>query len=79
MIVLIVVFAVTTVSMQGCAASKSHEHRAVLEHQTEGRLVYREADGIEYFVECRYGLKYVGSSVSEEVIGPIDYCTGEEE
>lgn len=49
-----------------------------MEHQTEGRLVYREDDGVQYYVECEYGFKYLSSSVAEERIGPIDQCVEEE-
>lgn len=79
MVVLIVVFAVTTVSMQGCAAPKSRQFRAIEEHQVEGRLVYREEDGVQYYVECENGLKYISSTVAEERIGPVAVCEGEEE
>ena len=65
------------VVVAGCAAPKSREHRAILQHQVEGRVVYREADGIQYYVECEHGLKYIGSSANEERIGPVDVCKGE--
>ena len=87
MIVLIVMFAFTAMSMQGCAAPKSREHQAILDWQVEGHHVYNVEDGIEYFVKCEGGRKYIGVSrpatATEDgyynVVGPIDYCTGEEE
>ena len=87
MVVLIVMFAITTVSMQGCAAPKSREHRAILEWQAEGHHTYKVEDGLEYFVKCEGGLKYIGVHRSAtagvdgfyDVVGPIDACTGEEE
>lgn len=78
MIVLIVMFVITSMSMQGCSAPKTKAHRLIMEHQTEGRLVYREDDGVQYYVECEYGFKYLSSSVAEERIGPIDQCVEEE-
>lgn len=63
----------------GCSAPKTREHRAIMEHQAEGQLVYREANGVKYYVECEYGLKYLSSTASNERSGPIDTCTGEEE
>jgi hypothetical protein len=50
-----------------------------MEHQVEGRLVYREVDGVQYYVECEYGLKYLSSTATDERIGPVDTCKGEEE
>jgi hypothetical protein len=79
MIVLVVLFSITAVFMQGCAAPKSRELRAIEEHQVEGMLVYREAEGVKYYVECEHGLKYLSSTASDERIGPVDVCDGEEE
>ncbi len=86
MIVLIVVFAICTVSMQGCAAPKSREHVAILEWQTEGHHVYDVENGVEHFVKCEGGLKYIGinrpATATQDgyynVVGPIDTCTGED-
>lgn len=66
-------------SMQGCSAPRTKAHRAVMEHQVEGQLVYREVDGVKYYVECEYGFKYLSSTASNERIGPVDTCEGEEE
>jgi hypothetical protein len=87
MVVLIVMFAITTVSMQGCAAPKSRQHRAIEQWQQEGHYTYKVEDGIEYFVKCEGGRKYIGvhrpatADVDGyyDVVGPIDVCTGEEE
>jgi len=76
-VVLIIMFAITTVSMQGCAAPKSREHLDILQWQAEGQHVYKVENGVEYFVRCDYGLKYLGTSRTNEVIGPIDTCKGE--
>jgi hypothetical protein len=67
-------------SMQGCSAPRTKAHRAVMEHQVEGQLVYREVDGVKlkYYVECEYGFKYLSSTASNERIGPVDTCEGEE-
>ena len=67
------------VAIGGCGASKSREFRAIEEHQVEGRLVYREKDGVQYYVECENGLKYISSTIAEERIGPVAVCEGEEE
>ena len=63
----------------GCSAPKSREHRTILDHQVEGQVVYREVDGVQYYVECEYGFKYLSSTASDERIGPVDTCDGEEE
>ena len=76
MIVLIVMFTFTALSMQGCATTP--EQRAIDNWQQEGRLVYREEDGVQYYVECEYGLKYLSSTNAEVRIGPVDTCKGEE-
>jgi hypothetical protein len=65
--------------MQGCSAPKTKAHRLVMEHQVEGRLVYREEDGVKYYVECEHGFKYLGSTATDERVGPMDVCEGEQE
>ena len=82
MVVLIVMFAITTVSMQGCAG-QSAKQRAITEWQTEGHYVYAVDDnGKEYFVRCANGQKFVGFWIPEtghyQLYGPMDACTGEE-
>lgn len=77
---LLLIFIVVAASfMAGCSVPKTKAQRAVMEHQTEGRLVYREVDGVQYYVECEYGFKYLSSTASNERIGPVDVCEGEEE
>ena len=71
--------AIVLSSVVGCSATKTREHRAIMEHQVEGQLVYREVDGVKYYVECEYGFKYLSSTASDERIGPVDVCEGEEE
>lgn len=82
MVVLIMMFALTTVSMQGCAG-QSAKQRAITEWQTEGHYVYAVDDnGKEYFVRCANGQKFVGFWIPEtghyQLYGPMDACTGEE-
>lgn len=81
MVVLIVMFALTTVSMQGCAG-QSAKQQAITEWQTEGHYVYAVEDDREYFVRCANGEKYVGYWIPEtghyQLYGPMDICTGEE-
>ena len=63
------------VMLVGCATTP--EQRAIDNWQQEGRLVYREEDGVQYYVECEYGLKYLSSTNAEVRIGPVDTCKGE--
>ena len=76
---LLLFLAVVLFSVPGCSAPKTKAHRLVMEHQVEGQLVYREVDGVQYYVECEYGFKYLSSTASDERIGPVDTCEGEEE
>jgi hypothetical protein len=82
MVVLIVMFALTTVSMQGCA-SQSEKRRAIMQWQTEGHHVYRVEDDREYFVRCTDGEKFVGFWIPEtgyyQAYGPVDVCYEEQE
>lgn len=77
--IMLLLLAMALLSMQGCSAPRTKAHRMVMEHQTEGQLVYREVNGVKYYVECEYGFKYLSSTASDERIGPVDTCEGEEE
>lgn len=67
------------VIIAGCSLPKSREHRTIMDHQAEGKQVYREVDGVQYYVECEYGFKYLSSTASDERIGPVDTCEDEDE
>ena len=66
----------------GCATAVSKEHQVILDWNTEGHHTYRVKDGVDYFVKCEGGLKYVGYNIPAtgtqdgmyQVIGPVDVC-----
>lgn len=72
----------------GCAATKSREQREILEWNTEGYHVYKVENGVEYFVKCEGGLKYIGVNRFVDIdgfngfyesYGPIDKCVEEDD